>query len=61
MVEIAEQLSEGMDQVRVDLYAPGENIYFGEMTFTSWGGNVNITPAEIDYQLGSYWRLGDIR
>ena len=61
MVEIAEQLSDGMDQVRVDLYAPGENIYFGEMTFTSWGGNVNITPAEIDYQLGSYWRLGDIR
>ena len=61
MLDIAERLSEGMEQVRVDLYAPGENIYFGEMTFTSWGGNVNITPAEIDYQLGSYWRLGDIR
>lgn len=57
MIKIAEILSEGMDQVRVDLYAPDNKIYFGELTFTSWSGYVNIQPEEVDQKLGSYWKM----
>ncbi len=38
MVEIARELSKGIDFVRVDLYNVRERIYFGEMTFTTSAG-----------------------
>lgn len=59
MIRTAEKLSCGIDQVRVDLYAVDSKIFFGEMTFTSWGGNVNMEPREVDILLGSYWKMGD--
>lgn len=51
MIEIAETLSKGFPEVRVDLYniKPEEangKIYFGELTFTSLGGFMTyFTPA----------------
>lgn len=38
MVEIARELSRGIDFVRVDLYSIGESVFFSEMTFTSGAG-----------------------
>lgn len=61
MIRIAEKLSEGIDQVRVDLYAPDNHIYFGEMTFTSWGGMVNMQPEKVDKWLGSNWKFGGLK
>ncbi|MEH2929910.1 ATP-grasp fold amidoligase family protein [Candidatus Ventrimonas sp. KK005] len=61
MIHIAEVLSQGIDQVRVDLYGPKGRIYFGEMTFTSWSGRVKVEPIEVDERLGSYWNMGDTK
>ena len=45
MLSIATKLSEGIPQVRVDLYEVDGKPYFGEMTFTSAGGFMNFyTP-----------------
>lgn len=38
MLDVARVLSEGIPQVRVDLYEVDGQVYFGEMTFTSAGG-----------------------
>ena len=38
MIEIAKILYDGFTFVRVDLYDTGNNIWFGELTFTPWGG-----------------------
>lgn len=61
MIGIAETLSQGMDQVRVDLYGPEGRIYFGEMTFTSWSGRAKIEPRQVDEWLGGYWNMGEIK
>lgn len=51
MIEIAEKLSQGFPELRVDLYnldPENENgkIYFGELTFTSLGGLMNFFTPE---------------
>lgn len=38
MVEIAEILSADFEIVRVDLYEYKDKVYFGELTFSPWGG-----------------------
>lgn len=38
MLEVAEKLAEPFPVVRVDLYNLNGKVYFGEMTFTSYGG-----------------------
>jgi hypothetical protein len=38
MIEIAKTLSQNFDFVRVDLYDTGDKVWFGELTFTPWGG-----------------------
>ncbi len=37
MIHVAEQLAEGIDLVRVDLYSNGSRIWFGEITLTPSG------------------------
>lgn len=54
MKKIAEKLSEGLRQVRVDLYNINGKIYFGEMTFYHHCGFVPFTPEEWDYTFGSW-------
>lgn len=46
MLEVAEKLSAPFPVVRVDLYSVGGAIYFGEMTFTSIGGLMNVYSPE---------------
>lgn len=50
---IAVRLAEGLGYVRVDLYAPGDEIYFGELTFTPGGGTMPYTPDRCDYEWGN--------
>lgn len=57
MIEIARQLSKGLNQVRVDLYNVDGKIYFGELTFAHFSGNVPFKPAIWDRTIGDWWTL----
>lgn len=57
MLKIVKKLAKGFDQVRVDLYEDGDNIYFGEMTFTSENGMTVFEPELFDVKLGHMWKL----
>ncbi len=57
MRELAGKLSEGIPQVRVDFYEVNGKIYFGELTFSHWGGIVPFDPEEWDYKLGDMIKL----
>jgi hypothetical protein len=56
-LEIAAELSRGIDFVRVDLYLSGEGVHFGELTFTPMGGTTPMAPRRYDEWLGSLWTL----
>ena len=57
MIRIAELLSVGIPQVRVDLYDVFGHIYFGEMTFFHWGGKKPFKPEEWDWKFGQWIEL----
>lgn len=52
MKRIAERLSEKFPHVRVDLYALGTRIVFGELTFFGASGYMKYDPDDFDYILG---------
>jgi hypothetical protein len=54
MVELAEKLGTGFPHVRVDLYNINGKIYFGELTFFHFSGNVPFKPAEWDKKIGDW-------
>ena len=55
MIEIAKILSDGFTFVRVDLYDTGNNIWFGELTFTPWGGIMYGYTDEAIKIMGSFY------
>ncbi len=55
MISLAEKLSEGYDQVRVDLYELNGRVYFGELTFTSDNGYQPLVPDIWDTNIGKLW------
>jgi hypothetical protein len=57
MISIAETLGQETDFVRVDLYALGDRIVFGEMTNYPCAGKGLFEPASFDYELGSWWSV----
>lgn len=57
MKEIAATLSKGFPHVRVDLYDINGHIYFGELTFFHFSGNVPFEPEEWDYKIGEWLKL----
>lgn len=57
MILLAEKLSYGIPQVRVDLYDVFGHIYFGEMTFFHFGGKKPFNPEIWDYKFGTYIKL----
>lgn len=57
MVRVAEQLSIGYPHIRVDLYNINGKIYFGELTFFHFSGNVPFKPEEWDYKIGEWLKL----
>ncbi|ELY93031.1 hypothetical protein C482_20191 [Natrialba chahannaoensis JCM 10990] len=60
MVDIAATLGKEFGFVRVDLYNPRDGVIrFGEMTLAPGGGLSRFDPVQADFELGSYWTLGD--
>lgn len=59
MLELARKLSKGFRHVRVDLYDINGHIYFGELTFFHFSGNVPFDPEEWDYKIGEWLKLPD--
>jgi len=57
MKELAESLSEGYPEMRVDFYDIDGKVYFGEITFFLMGGFVPFEPDEWDYTIGSWLNL----
>ncbi len=61
MLLIAETLSEGFPEVRVDLYYVNDKIYFGELTFTSQGACMNNFTPEFLFEMGKHVDLRGIK
>lgn len=57
MRTLAAELSKGMPHVRIDFYECNGKIYFGEYTFSHWGGMMPFDPEEWDYKLGEMIKL----
>lgn len=57
IIRFSEILAEGIPQVRVDWYIHEGTIYFGEMTFFTWGGLCEFTPPEWNQTLGDWIEL----
>ena len=54
MKKVAEKLSEGLPEVRIDLYDVNGKVYFGEFTFFHHGGVEPFHPEKWDYIFGSW-------
>ncbi|WP_233806532.1 ATP-grasp fold amidoligase family protein [Paraburkholderia sp. HP33-1] len=52
VLDVAARLCEDFDYVRVDLYAPDNLVYFGELTFTPGAGVLPFTPDSVDFEWG---------
>ena len=59
MVEIAECLSKGFPELRVDLYNVKGKVYFGELTFTSQGGLMGFFTPDFLKELGDKVNIED--
>lgn len=57
MKNIATDLCQPFQYVRVDLYQVGGKVYFGELTFFPAGGAPDFVPAEYDEIVGKMWEL----
>ena len=57
MKELAEKLSKGIPQLRVDFYNINGKIYFGELTFFHWSGIMPFVPEEWDFRFGQWIKL----
>ena len=60
MKELAEILSKGIPQIRVDFYEIDDEVYFGELTFFHWSGMVPFVPEKWDYVFGEWIELPTI-
>lgn len=58
MIQIAEELSQEFDFIRVDLYNPGKGkIKFGELTVAPGSGRGWFKPKKYDFEIGNYWEI----
>lgn len=60
MIHCAQQLADGIDFVRVDLYNVEGRIVFGELTNYPGGGLEEFTPRSFDATVGAWWKLDDV-
>lgn len=61
MIEVARKLAKPFPCVRVDLYNIEGKIYFGELTFTSYGGLMNYFTDEFQMLAGSQIDLSGVK
>lgn len=59
MKGLAEKLSQGIPQVRVDFYEVNGKVYFGELTFAHWSGMKPFEPEIWDEKFGEFIKLPD--
>jgi hypothetical protein len=52
VVRIGTRLAEDFDYVRVDLYSTGDEVFFGELTFTHGAGLFPFRPDGYDFEWG---------
>lgn len=52
LIAFSEKFTQNIDHVRIDFYLNGDDIYFGEFTFTTGKG---VIPKNFQQILGSYW------
>lgn len=57
MKELASSLSKGIPHVRVDFYEVDGHVYFGEMTYSHWGGMTPFEPEQWDLTFGEWIKL----
>lgn len=57
MLDLARRLAKNEIFVRVDFYSMGNEIYFGEFTYTPGSGMINFHPSEWDKKLGEWLHL----
>lgn len=57
LLEVASELSAGLDYIRVDLYDVGGTVYFGEMTPYDAAGLKCLEPSWWDVAWGRRWTL----
>lgn len=57
MIAFARKLTTGVPQLRVDFYEVNGKVYFGELTFSHFGGIVPFYPAMWDETFGSWINL----
>lgn len=57
MFSVVKKLCKPFPHVRVDLYNIDGKIYFGELTFTTNGGVINVADPAYDKEIGSWIRL----
>ena len=55
MLKVAQEISKGIDFIRVDLYAISGRVIFGEMTNYPNGGLVEIWPKSLNIKLAKNW------
>ncbi len=53
LIDVAEILAKPFPEVRVDLYYINNCVFFGEMTFTSFGGTMNFYTPDFLLEMGS--------
>lgn len=61
MIELANELSKGLPQARIDFYEVNGQVYFGEITLFHWGGFTAFEPEEWDKTFGDWIRLPECR
>ena len=61
MMEAASILSKGHPEVRVDFYVVNNKLYFGEMTFTAFGGYIDYYSREVLNKMGEKTDLSLVR
>ena len=54
MIRLAESLSKGIQHVRVDFYEVGDDVFFGELTFSHWAGMGAFEPEKWDRVFGDW-------
>jgi hypothetical protein len=59
MRELAEELSVGIDFIRIDFYLSNGKIYFSEFTNYPLAGTLKFLPESFDKLVSSYWKYFD--
>lgn len=57
MRQIAQELSQGIPHIRIDLYSVDDKVYFGEFTFFDSSGYEKFTPNKWDLIFGEWLKL----